>query len=240
MACRIVVGGRQLSAEAVVIDPARLMQPKRDLPELDALLHRCLSTRGSLKLQLRQCEAVISAELSKVPRTAVALAGRWRSPTLEEADLSASVRLLAPFLVRIDGIDLPHHQIYTLGRDGRTVADFFMRNIFYAACRRTPFAPLLRRANDASTVPPASRDLMRTYGWIAKATLKDSVFQRADASELILAEAHAPLGIFESPLLQAGAAALRTHGARRAALSQTRCSVAAAMRLRDEALALYK
>jgi hypothetical protein len=186
-----------------------LMEPKRLLPGFEALLQECVSTRGAISLHLQAGEVVIGAT-SGLP-TGVMMSGRWRAPALRGTPDGAGV-LLLPFVFLIEGLQLRHDQIYTLGRADRTLADFFMRNLFYAACRRAPFS---LKGLDGSAAPgalKAGRDLARTYGWVAKALLKDPLLERPNAPELIMASAHLPLPGMGTPLLQAGAEALRRCG----------------------------
>lgn len=185
----------------------RLMEPKRLSPGFEALLQECVAARGAISLHLQAGEVAIGAP--PAPPSGIMISGRWRSPSLQGTPDGTGALLLLPFAFLIEGLQLRHDQIYTLGRADRTLADFFMRNLFYAACRRAPFS---LKSLDGSAAPgalKAGRDLARTYGWVAKALLKDPLLERPNAPELIMASAHLPLPGMGTPLLQAGAEALR-------------------------------
>jgi hypothetical protein len=220
---------------AVSLGFQRLMEPKRLSPGFDTLLQRCISTRGGISLHLRAGEVVV--DVTSGPPTGIAVSGRWRSSSLQGTPEGAGALLLLPFVFLIEGLQLRHDQIYTLGRADRTLADFFMRNLFYAACRGAPFS--LRTLDDsaASGELKAARDLARSYGWISKALLKDPLLDRPNAPELILASAHMPLAGMGTPLLQAGAMALRRCAAAEA--ESGALPLSELMQLRAQVLKLY-
>jgi hypothetical protein len=226
-----------VAVAALAITPQRLMEPKRLSPGFNDVLQRCLSTRGTMVLRVETGGIIVESD--STDSAAVALTGRWRSPLLAGAHSSAAALLLLPFVFLIDGIRLPHDQICTLGRDDRTVADFFMRNLFYAACRNEPFTLLGHPTGVQPTITKTARDLARTFGWIAKALLKDDVFDSPNAPEYILASAHLPLTAFSTPLLRAGAAVLQRAAAENNAQAGGRRTLPELTQLREQILKLY-
>lgn len=215
----------------------QLMEPKRLLASFDGLLQKCFRSRGTLLLQLLPDEVVVDVGRSQT--TGLALSGRWRSPALKGTPEGAGALLLLPFVFHVEALHLRHDQIYTLGRGDRTLADFFMRNLFYAACRGAPFTLEALPGSAAPAVVKAGRDLSRTYGWISKALLKDLLLDRTDFAELILANAHAPLPGVGSPLMQAGAAALRRCTAAQEARDAAERPLVELAQLRAKVLKLY-
>lgn len=188
---------------------ARFFEPKQHFPEVDEVLHHCVVRKSSLRLNLDPTGVSLSIPGPEQARKALSLAGRWRSPLLEGAYHGTPALLLVPFVLLIEELCLPSGNLYTLGRGDQSVADLFMRNLFFAACRSEPMT--FRTAADSAdaAVTDASRELTQTYLQIARACLKDSVFERSNAPELIVACAHLPVLKFSSPLLEAGAAELR-------------------------------
>jgi hypothetical protein len=187
---------------------ARFFAAKEHFPEVDEVLHHCVARKYCLRLSLDAAGVSLSASGAEQARPVLSLTGRWRSPLLEGAH-QGSALLLVPFILLIEELSLPAGSLYTLGRRDQSVADLFMRNFFYAACRseRMTFRTVAESANAAVT--DGSRELTQTYLQIARACLKDSVFERGNAPELIVACAHLPVLKFSNPLLEAGAAELR-------------------------------
>lgn len=224
-------------SDKLMLGAQQLMEPKRLLAGMDDLLHKCVRSRSTLSLQLLPDQVVVGVGPNQT--VGLTLSGRWRSPALNGNPEGARALLLLPFVFQVEALHLRHDQIYSLGRGDRTLADFFMRNVFHAACRGAPFAAEALPGNADPAVAKSAHDLRRTYRWISKALMKNPLLENADFAELILAAAHVPLPGLGSPLMQASAAALR----RCTATLETRLvaerPLAQLMQLRAKVLKLY-
>ena len=222
------------------ISYARFFEHKQHSPNVDEVVHECIARKVSLLVSLGPAGVVLSVHASRPTGTTLSLAGRWRSPLLASDYQSAGALVFAPFVFLIEQLSLPHGTLFTLGRSNRSVADFVMRNLFYAACRREKMAFHAAAAPADAETSKGSRDLARTYLWIAKANLKDKVFSRGNAPELILACAHLPLFEFSSALMEAGAAEVRHMAARNEGQCPQREQKRAFMQLRERVLDFYR
>lgn len=172
---------------------------------LGDLLHACISRKLSLQMSLGPTDVTLSVVPLSPTGRILSLTGRWRSSLLAGEHRQAGALVLAPFVFAIEKMCLPHGSLFTLGRANRSVADFLMRNLFHAACRHEQMTFHSSATQGDPATAKGSRDLARTYLWIAKANLKEKIFERSNAAELILACAHLPLFKFTNPLLEAGA-----------------------------------
>jgi hypothetical protein len=188
---------------------ARLFEPKKQSPEVDAVLSYCISHHLGLSLTLGPVGVMLASESVEAGRLGVLMSGRWRSPYLEGDIDTTGALLLIPFVFCIERLSLQPGTLFTLGAGNRTVADLFMRNIFFAACRHEKIHLHVAASNSHSAVSKGSKDLMRTYLWLAKACLKEKIFDRDNALELVVANAHLPLFEFTNKLVEAGATELR-------------------------------
>ncbi|TCT04007.1 hypothetical protein [Aquabacter spiritensis] len=173
------------------------------------LLYRCVEARGSLAVRLAADSAEITVSDEAVGQ--IDVFGRWRGPGLagDPAD-EVGVKLLLPLVFRFCEIVLPHGQIYTTGRAYRSVADFFVRNLFFAIARNERVA---FRAVPRGDVPAhAAAEFQRQYFYLIKGYFPEPVFHRnsvGDAMDLLAANLFLPVATFENPLLRHGGRALR-------------------------------
>jgi hypothetical protein len=176
--------------------------PKQQVTSIDAVLGSCLAQKRSLRVSL----LTNSVEIAAVDHNhgSICVHGKWRSPVLATRQPGAKALLVAPFAFLIQEIRFPPGTLYTLGRRDRTVADFCMRNYFFAAARKSRMEFQRSDCGNDGQVAKGSRDLAQTYSWIVKTYLKDDLFGNENAIELLLAAAHIPLTRLSNPLLEAG------------------------------------
>lgn len=219
---------------------ARFFAPKERSPQVVDVVHECVARKSSLHLKLSRAGVTLSVDSSDPQDRLLTLSGRWRSAVLEGEHRSAGALVLVPFVFLIEELCLPHTSLFTLGRGGRWVSDFFMRNFFYAACRQEKMLFHTVPAAPSDAITKGSHDLARTYLWIAKANLKAKVFDRGNAPELILADTHLPLMAYSNPLMDAGAAALRHTAAQAVAADPQRAQKRACLQVRERLVATYR
>ena len=209
-------------------------------PQVTDLLRDCIVRQTSLRLRLGLTQVTLSVDQVPPLGRAPTLIGRWRSPLLESEHYSVGALILAPFVFFIEELCLPHNSLFTLGRNDRSVADLFMRNVFYAACQREQMCFLKATADTNTHTTKGSRDLTKTYLWIAKVHLKNKVFDRNNAPELILACAHLPLMEFDNPLIDVGATSLRLISAHTETTNRQNAQKLAFQQVRERILNSYQ
>lgn len=186
-----------------------LLEPKKYYPQLNDLLNTCISEKGELCLTLEANGPIISVRPGNYKNTSVVVNGYWRSPLLDAQYQSAGPLVLIPFVLNIRELSFSHNCLFSIGRDERSLADLFMRNYFYAACRNESIKVISACSQADGGVRKLSKDLSRTYLWIVRANINDCVFNLKDVAEVILANTHAPLMSFNQPLLSVGASVMR-------------------------------
>lgn len=181
----------------------RLFEPRQQLPGVDGLLSDCFARQAALALRL--VDGSVQLSTAQPATAAITLTGRWRSPALASSPQGAGALLLLPFLFEVHSLVLPPGSLYTLGRGDRPLADLFLRNYFYAACRGEPVRVVQAGAALPDAAEKCSRQLARNYLWLMRSQVPEPVFSRPNAAELILANAHLALFEHVSALLDQGA-----------------------------------
>ncbi len=166
------------------------------------LLYESLKYNKPITLSLT--ENNVSLVLDSIRHDTVNLKGKWRSPLLSGRYQKVGALLLAPLLFHIQEFSLPHSCIYTLGKPYRSIADFFMRNLFYTAIRRESVSFNQADHGLGAGVLENSRLFTRRYLWIIKANLKEPIFDDDNASELLLSSAYIPTVQFSESVLEFG------------------------------------
>ena len=109
-----------------------------------------------------QSDHVRLALVERPNNSEIEILGNWRSPDFGAADMKCvAVKLMMPFLFRTSAVTLPVDQIFTYGKSYRSIADFFMRNVFLGACRNTPIACVAQTI--AGDREDGTRKLQRQY-----------------------------------------------------------------------------
>lgn len=176
----------------------------RSRPQLTApLLEVAFKTQGSVTLTL----GPDGVTLGCVPGGAEpgpCLQGLWAHGYAVPEVSHVGACLLLPLLFRARQIVLPHHAIYSVGREERSLADFFMRNVYLSAL----FGGRPRYVADSETWPDAlsarSGELGRRYLWLLRAGTPEPWLSRRNARELLVAATQLPLLKFDSDLLRVG------------------------------------
>jgi hypothetical protein len=171
---------------------------------IESLLGTCLSGGLALEIELTAEGATATALPDRSGEgQAISLSGRWRSRLLASSHTDPGALLLAPFLFSINRFRFAPRSLYTLGRGTRSVADFCMRNYLFAAIRGEA---IQLTSDDSGADTRATRELARTYLWMAKEYLKEDLLKGPNAPELMLANAHVSISKLSDPLLKAGVA----------------------------------
>ena len=209
-------------------------------PQVTNLLRDCIVLQTSLRLRLGLAQVTLSVDQDPPLGRAPTLIGCWRSYLLESEHYSVEAQILAPFVFLIEELCLPHNSLISLGRNDRLMADLFMQNVFYAACRREQMFFLKATTDTSTRKTEGSRYLAKIYHWIAKAHFKNKIFDRNNAPELILACAHLPLMEFGNPLMDIGAKNLRLKSAQTETANQLCSQKLAFQQARERILNVYQ
>lgn len=178
--------------------------------QFDSILHKCVKNRDALKLILSKDDVEISTTSSSPDGLKIIQVRGFRRTILAHLDIvSFGAAVLLPFVVGMTEITISHKNIFTYGRGDRSIADFFMRNYFYAASRgeTVRFSPYSNAAE--AEIVRRYKEVSQRYLWIIKSLIKEEIFTSPDVKELILANSNLPLFKFSSPMLERGAADFR-------------------------------
>lgn len=176
--------------------------------QFDALFENCLRNRQTLILEISAKDTRIYARKkdSATDSHAVVEASLVYDFILP-VESGVAMKLLVPLIAPIVGIVLPTQQIYSVRKGKRSIADFFMRNLFFAICRNKDV--LFSAAVGGLKVPPAHVNLAKRYLWILQPALKDKVLHEKNLFEMLILNTHLPVLDFENRLLSRGAEELR-------------------------------
>ncbi|MGD9921503.1 MAG: hypothetical protein AB7V13_08655 [Pseudorhodoplanes sp.] len=175
------------------------------------ILRGCLAGGTAISAEIGAETVTLDLQSGANASAALRLGGRWCAPDFHAGPShEVGMKLMLPLLFCASRIVLPYAHIYTIGRDHRSVADFFARNLFLAMGRNAPVS--LEESGDGEASANAVGDFRRQYFYIVKATFSESIFQErsaADIFDLMLANSYLPVIPFKNPLLRRGGEALR-------------------------------
>jgi hypothetical protein len=196
------------SPPGITLTPEQFLGAKSAVRQVDALMRRCIAEGLTLDVTLGARSVCMTAIAAARNIEACRVEGRWRSAHIGHSPSITGTLLLAPLLFWIERMRFAPVALTMLGRDTRSIADLVMRLYYIAALRRQTF-----RFIDPGTdggVRRLSRDLARTYLWLARANIDDEVLRASNAMERVLAEVHLPEITFTHPLLRAGSVDIQT------------------------------
>lgn len=193
----------------IVLNQSRLLGPMVACPELAPLIAACIKSKSALCLTVGAFEAAVSVVDDFDARREIRVKMRWRTPSFIAARKSLGTTILSPFLAYFDEVVLPARMMYTYGREERSVADFFMRNFFFAACRGECIS--IQHSDESRDAASCriNRELMRVYQWIAARPLQLAFADQRDAPDLLLSSTHLPAMRVGGPIAEAGVAEFR-------------------------------
>jgi|GEM_PF-5356569 len=178
-------------------------------PAFEALLSKCLREKAGLCLRIKGENVQISLTPLLEKSVRMRVEGKGNFALIKGLSNSVGAALLMPFLIDINRIVLPHYHIVALIPHQRTVADFFARNLFFAASKRG----CIRFEHSAELDNPMQTknavDFRKRYLWVCKAVLNESAFNADDAISKLLMNAYFQIFEFENSILESGVALLR-------------------------------
>ena len=150
---------------------------------LQPLIAACMQRQGALLLELTAQAVQIRIEDAPGRGAPLRLTGQ---PSVPDLNLGAidqvGAKLILPLLFDIQTLCLPHRQILYLGRDFRSVADFFARNLFLAAVRNVTFDI---QAGPTHQLPEPAKTFKHEYCFILKHALPEEHLKARNAKESI-------------------------------------------------------
>lgn len=150
---------------------------------LRPLIAACMQSQAALQVELSsQTVQIRNVETSDLSG-ALHITGYPSIPDLDLGTMNrVSAKLVLPLLFDISTLCLPHRNIVYLGREFRSLADFFARNLFHAAVRNTIFEIQLESPRKLTE---NSKNFKNEYFYILKHALFEECLKTRNAKESI-------------------------------------------------------
>ena len=172
------------------------------------LLVLCLTRKRTLSFRITPSAVILKVEEDGL--AGLKIHGAWTASSFRSAPMGNNgVKIIAPLLFNTCEGRLVWDQLYTLGHSYRSIADFFARNIYLAACRD---APISFKEDTSAASAQHLRTFRRHYFFVLKAEITEGYFQSQTADDVlnfIFLNAFLPVVVFENPLLESGGRLLR-------------------------------
>jgi len=212
-------------------------------PDFSVILGRAFGEAGSIKMRLEKSTTSVEFLPRRSAADPISLDGWCLEPDLDLRKLnSAPEKILLPFILDIRSISLPGAAIISVGKRGRSVADFFLRNLFLALMRNQKVRFF---ASPESTVPKQQAKLLtKHYSFVfshffSEPLLSDRTGE--EAVELLMSNILYPMGVFQSVLLNRACAKLEKKISKTPKpLARQDSQVSEIMACRAELTALYR
>lgn len=202
--------------------------------EFVALTRRALAHKGAIALSIgaQGVRVALEPAAGSEGGAELRLGGHWRTADLSRARLQETGgRLMLPLLYRISQVRLPQDLIFSIGRDHRSPAGFFARNLLLGLLRNAPLH--LSDVDENADARRHLREFQSQYFFALRSLVGDGVFGERNAVEfadMVMANCFVPVIRFPNPLLEHGCAAirrdvLRVNPSRRDRLMQARTAI---------------
>lgn len=188
----------------IILTPPEFLDCWTSTTQFDVLFESCLRNRLTLILEISDEDVRIYAEEKGSAQTSHAvIEASFVDDVVPPIKSGIGANLLTPLIAPMVKMVLPAQQIYTLRSGKRSIADFFMRNLFYAICRKKDVQ--LTTAVGAFKVPLIHAHLAKRYLWILRSAFSDKVLHDKNLFEMLILNTRLPILVFESLLLSCGA-----------------------------------
>lgn len=108
----------------------------RRFSEFHSLISTCMQIRGVLVVELTSQGVRVCVQPAKEASAPLSLVGHSKLPGLNlDAIDKVGAKLIIPLLLDIQTLSIQCGQIYYLGREFRSIAEFFARNLLLASSR---------------------------------------------------------------------------------------------------------
>lgn len=187
----------------IILTPAEFLDFGSSTAHFDVLFESCLQNRQSFILEIGEEDVRIYAREKGSAQTSHAvIKASFIDDVVPPINEGIGANLLMPLIAPMVKMVLPAQQIYTLRLGNRSIADFFMRNLFYAICRKDV---QFDAAAASSKAPSTHAHLAKRYLWILRSVFSDKVLHEKNLFEMIILNTRLPILVFESQLLSGGA-----------------------------------
>lgn len=170
-------------SEQLTLTPPECFAKDGQSARLQPLIAACMQRQGALLLELTAQAVQIRIEDAPGRGAPLRLTGQRSVPDLNLSAIDqVGAKLILPLLFDIQTLCLPHRQIFYLGRDFCSIADFFARNLFLAAVRNVT---LDIQAAPTHQLPDSAKNFKHEYCFILKHTLPEEHLKTRNANESI-------------------------------------------------------
>jgi hypothetical protein len=188
----------------IILTPAEFLDFGTSTAQFDVLFESCLRNRYSLIFKISKEDVhIYDEEIGTAPGIHPVIEVSFIDDVIPPIKDVTGANLLMPLIAPIVGMVLPTRQIYTVRSGKRSIADFFMRNLFYAICRKKDVQ--FTNAVDEFKVSPTHAHLAKRYLWILRSAFSDKVLHEKNLFEILILNTRLPILVFESQLLSGGA-----------------------------------
>jgi hypothetical protein len=193
----------------IILTSAEFLDFGTSTAQFDVLCESCLRNHQSFILEISEEDVRIYAEVKGSAKTShAAVEASFIDDIVPPVKGGIGANLLAPLISPMVKMVLPAQQIYTLRTGKRSIADFFMRNLYYAICRKEYLN--ISIPVGAFKVPSTHAQLAKRYLWILRSAFSDKVLHEKNLFEMLILNTRLPIIVFESQLLSSGAESHRS------------------------------
>lgn len=181
-------------SEQLTLTPQECFAKDGQHARLQPLIVACMQRQGALLLELSEQAVYLRVEDAPGRGAPLRLTGQ---PSVPDLNLSAidqvGAKLILPLLFDIQTLCIPHRQIFYCGREFRSIADFFARNLFHAAVRNASFDT---RAVPTHQFLESAKQFRREYYYVFNHMLPEEQLKSRGLNESInLIALNACLGV---------------------------------------------
>ncbi|GAA6213147.1 hypothetical protein NBRC116602_28880 [Hyphomicrobiales bacterium 4NK60-0047b] len=168
------------------------------------ILYDAIRERKGVHLSFEPAKVIVSIDKKNRVKNNITLKGGWRSSLLNIQHQKSSSLLLSPFFFNIKEFYLSHSCIFTMDMEHRSIADIFMRNLFYAACRKgcITFESIDEQKDDQMN--KNHKDFTLRYLWIFEEQIAEKLFPNKNVLDMMVVNAHFQIKKFSNPIIENG------------------------------------
>lgn len=193
----------------IILTPSDFLDFGSSATKFDLIATDCLRSRKSLILDISDdAVRICCEENASVQPNNLLIKASFINDVIPPINDGIGANLLTPLIAPMIKMTLPAQQIYTLRSGNRSIADFFMRNLFYAICRKKDVQ--FGAAASSFKVPTSHAQLTKRYLWILRSEVKDKMLHEKNLFEMLILNTRLPILAFHSQVLATGADSQRT------------------------------
>jgi hypothetical protein len=153
------------------------------ITRLNPLIVACMQRKAVLEVEMTEQAVYLRVEDSPSSDAPLSFSAQAIVPGLDLGDIhKVGTKLIFPFLYHIQVLRLPHRQITYLGREFRSIAEFFARNLFLSSARNVSYHVQIVLMHE---LPEAVQKFQHEYYFIFKHLLPEDRLRYRNAKEAI-------------------------------------------------------